>query len=76
MNSWPNLVNSSKVLWGIVDKKEFKEKFGGKGYPSTYIFDDGGFLKTKIFGEAKLEKLLSELRKNPGGPDRRVSGYN
>lgn len=74
MDSWPGLMNSSKVVWGIVNKKEFRETFGGKGFPSTYIFDTEGILKAKIFGEAKLEKLLSKLRKNPGGPERRVSG--
>ena len=76
MQPWSNLMASPGVSWGIVHGSEFKEKFGGKGYPSTYIFDDGGFLKTKIFGEAKLEKLVSELKKNPGGPERRVSGLN
>lgn len=75
MRSWSNLT-SPAVSWGIVDGKKFKEKFGGKGFPSTYIFDNEGFLKAKTFGEAKLEKLLSELRKNPGGPEHRVSGLN
>jgi len=74
MNSWPNLVNSSKVLWGIVDKKQFRETFGGKGFPTTFIFDNQGVLNSKLFGEPKLDKIVSELKKNPGGPEHRVSG--
>lgn len=74
MQSWSNLVNSPVVSWGIVDGSEFKEKFGGKGFPTTFIFDHNGVLLAKIFGEAKLDKIVSELKKNPGGPERRVSG--
>ena len=76
MRSWPKLVNSSVLSWGLVDGEEFKEKLGGKGFPSTYIFDNEGLLKTKTFGKSRLEKLLSELKKNPGGPELQVSGHN
>ena len=76
MRQWSNLANSPVLSWGLVDGSEFKEKFGGKGFPSTYIFDNHGLLKAKIFGEAKLEKLLSELKKNPDGPEHQASGHN
>lgn len=76
MNSWPSLVNSSKVFWGIVDKKEFSKTFGGKSFPTTFIFDNQGVLSSKLFGEAKLDKIVSELQKKTGGPEGRVSGAN
>ena len=76
MHSWPVLTNSPEVLWGLVNGSEFKEKFGSKSFPTTFIFDKDRILCAKIVGEAKLEKLLSELKKNPGGPERRVSGLN
>ena len=60
---WSNLMASPGVSWGIVDGSELKEKFGAKGFPTTFIFDHSGVLVAKVFGEAKLEKLVSELKK-------------
>jgi len=61
--AWPSLLESPSVSWGIVDKEEFVDKFGAKGFPTTYIFGKDGALAAKIFGEVKLAKLLTEIKK-------------
>lgn len=68
--TWPSLADAANVTWGVVDKGEFVDRFGIGVTPAIFIFDKTDTLRSKIVGEAKLEKILSELKKIPGGPER------
>ena len=65
------LAQAENVNWGIVNKKEFKSKFGSMVLPSIFLFDKSGKLINKIRGEVKIDKIIENL----GGPERQVSGY-
>ena len=75
MSKWPALADSENFHWGVVDKNEFKSKFGMTVIPQFFFFDKNSKLHHKIRGEVRIEKVLKIL-KNLGGPERRVSGYN
>ncbi len=64
IDSWPALTNSPEVLWGIVNEKKFGDDFGSKNFPTIFIFNKYGSLCAKLLGEAKLEKVLAELKKS------------
>lgn len=63
MHKWPNLMTARKFIWGIDETEQIVERFGARVTPTFYIFDKVGMLKTRIVGEASLEKLLKELKK-------------
>ena len=60
---WQKLLFSENVLFAYVNKIDFKKRFDILITPSIYIFDNDGFLVSKIYGEVKLQKLLKELHK-------------
>lgn len=66
MKNWPNLTKMSNITWGIVSSQQLTKNFGARITPTIYIFNRTGTLSSTIKGEAKLEKILMELRKNSG----------
>ena len=72
--AWPHLATAKNVTWGMADKSAFADMFGSIATPVTFIFDQSDTLRAKIIGEAKLAKILIELKKTSGGPERRISG--
>lgn len=62
LNQWPRLSNSGNVFWGIVDRTEFKNKFGSTATPSIFFFNESGTLYHKIQGERRIEKILEILQ--------------
>jgi len=65
-NKWPNLKIANNITWGIVKSEEITKHFGVKITPTTLIFSKAGVLFAKIVGEVRLEKILTEVRKNDG----------
>lgn len=61
LDQWPRLSDSQNVHWGIVDRKEFKNNFGGTATPYILFFDESGKLYYKIRGEVKMERILESL---------------
>ena len=61
INVYQNLLESKNVTFGIVDKEEYKTKFGIIVTPSLYFFINGK-LTAKLKGETKFERILSELK--------------
>ena len=59
-SKWPDLVQSKHVFFGIIKKSRFIDEFGPVVTPSLLIFNRMGVLKEKLYGEVKLEKILSE----------------
>jgi len=70
---WNTLAHAKNVHWGIVNRNEFKKKFGSILFPYIFLFDKSGELCFKIKGEVKLQKILRNL-KNLGGPEHQISG--
>jgi len=66
---WPLLASSENIYWGVVNRSEFKEKFGRFVFPSVYLFDNSGKLCFKIKGETKLQSILDKLN-TLSGPER------
>ena len=64
MRAWPRLAQAANITWGIANKDALHEHFAPRVTPTMYIFDKTGLLCTKIRGETKLEKVLTELQKN------------
>ncbi|MBD3386444.1 redoxin domain-containing protein [candidate division KSB1 bacterium] len=58
---WKHLNTSGRVIWGTTRLKTIKQHFGNPATPSFYIFQDGR-LKTKFYGEVKLERLVEMLK--------------
>lgn len=71
--AWPRLNSASGITWGIADIDTLNQLFAPRATPMMYIFNPEGNLTSKISGEAKLEGILNELKKN-GGPERHFSG--
>jgi thioredoxin-related protein len=65
------LAQAENVNWGIVNKKQFKKKFGSMVLPTIFLFNKPGKLINKIRGEVRIEKILEKL----GGPERQASGF-
>ena len=55
---WPNLVQSSDVIFGIINKSKFIDEFGPVVTPSLLFFNRRGILRDKLYGEVKVEKIL------------------
>lgn len=72
VNAWPNLAQAKNVTWGMASYNVIYEHFAPRMSPMTYIFDRTSLLTSKIRGEAKLGKIIKELKKT-GGPERRFS---
>jgi len=60
-SKWKYLNKSPGVIWGTVSMKTIKTHFGSPATPSFYIFRNGR-LKSKFYGEVKLERLLEQLK--------------
>lgn len=73
--AWPDLVQSQHVLFGIIDKSRFINEFGPVVTPSLLLFNHGGVLKEKLYGEVKVEKILQLIKKHPV-PEQTMSGPN
>lgn len=58
---WPDLTQADNVQWGVVDKNNFKNKFGSSGTPYILIFNQNGVLLNKITGEIKISKILEKF---------------
>jgi hypothetical protein len=58
---WPELRQAPNVLYGIVHKKQFKDRFGTSVSPALFLFDDRGILRNKIKGEIGIDRLLGML---------------
>jgi hypothetical protein len=72
---WPDLVESSHTLFGIIDRTRFIEEFGSVITPSLLFFDQRGILKEKLLGEVKIEKIVQLINKHPV-PEQKMSGLN
>lgn len=72
---WPELVESSHSLFGIIDKSKFIDEFGPVITPSLLFFDYSGELKEKLYGEVKVDKIIQLINKHPL-PERAMSGSN
>ena len=71
LEQFETLAQAENVHWGIVDKKQFKGKFGNIVLPSIFLFNKTGKLINKIRGEVRIEKIIKKL----GGPERQASGF-
>ena len=60
------LTQAENVHWGIVNKKQFKKKFGSMVLPTIFLFNKPGKLINKIRGEVRIEKIVTTL----DGPER------
>ena len=72
---WPDLVESSQVLFGIIEKSRFTNEFGPVIKPSLLFFDHQGILKERLLGEVKIEKIVQLINKHPV-PEQMMSGSN
>ena len=73
--AWPDLVQSPHVSFGIIEKSRFINEFGPVVTPSLLLFNHGGILKEKLYGEVKVEKILQLIKKHPV-PEQTMSGHN
>jgi hypothetical protein len=73
--AWPDLVQSSHAIFGIIDKSKFINEFGPVITPSLLFFNHRGILKEKLLGEVKFEKIVQILNKHPV-PEQMMSGSN
>ena len=74
-NAWPDLVQSSHVIFGIIDRAKFVGEFGPVITPSLLFFNHSGILKEKLLGEVKFEKIVKLINKHPV-PEQKMSGSN
>jgi len=72
---WPELIQSPYVFFGIIDKSKFIDEFGPVVTPSLLLFNRGGILKEKLYGEVKIEKIIQLINKHPV-PEQTMSGSN
>jgi hypothetical protein len=72
---WPDLVGSSKVLFGIIEKSRFTNEFGPVITPSLLFFNHQGILKERLIGEVKIQKIVQLINKHPV-PEQMMSGSN
>lgn len=63
IKNYSNLINSKNVIFGIVNKEEYKAKFGSIVLPNLSFFNENGKLTAKIKGETKFDRILYELKK-------------
>ena len=59
---WPELIRSTNVSFGIINKSKFVNEFGPVVTPSLLLFNRGGILKKKLYGEVKVEKILHLIK--------------
>jgi len=74
-NTWPDLVQSASVTFGIIDKYRFINEFGPVVMPSLLLFNRRGILIEKLYGEVKVDKII-HLIKNITVPEQTISGSN
>lgn len=72
---WPDLVQSSKTIFGIIEKSRFIREFGPVITPSLLFFNHDGILKKKLLGEVKIEKIVQLINNHPV-PEQMISGSN
>jgi len=72
---WPDLIESSYVSFGIIDKSKFIDEFGPVVTPSLLLFNRRGILKEKLYGEVNVEKII-HLINNISVPEQTISGTN
>ncbi len=72
---WPNLIKSSHVLFGIIDRSRFIDEFGPVITPSLLFFNHEGILKEKLLGEIKIAKVVKLIEKY-AVPEQMMSGSN
>jgi len=72
---WPDLVESSHALFGVIDKSKFIKEFGPVFTPSLLFFNYSGELKEKLYGEVKVDKIIQLINEHPL-PERMMSGSN
>jgi hypothetical protein len=73
--AWPDLVQSSHAIFGIIDRSKFIDEFGPVITPSLLFFNHRGILKEKLLGEVKFEKIVQMINKHPV-PEQMMSGSN
>lgn len=61
-NKFSALKKLPYTTFGIVNKEEYKNKFGVMVTPALYFFNKAGKLTAKLKGETKLERILKELK--------------
>jgi len=57
-SKWKNLDTSKNVTFGVINKEEYKSKYGTTATPSLYFFNREGRLKDMIIGEVKIDRIL------------------
>jgi thioredoxin-related protein len=62
IEEWPALRTAGNVVWGIVDRQQFKRTFGVTATPYLFFFDEEGTLFNKMRGEVKPGKVLQLLK--------------
>lgn len=72
---WQDLLQSSYVTFGIINKFKFINEFGPVVTPSFLLFNQKGILKEKLYGEVKVEKII-HLINMISVPEQTMSGAN
>ncbi|MDH7603794.1 MAG: thioredoxin family protein [Melioribacter sp.] len=70
-----NIMKMSNIKFGIVNKEEYKAKFGITVTPVFYFFNIHGKLVDKLIGEIKFSRLLESIWKSDDA-QRQISGSN
>ncbi len=59
--NWPNLVEHSNFIWGFSEEDSLEKYLGPFGLPALFFFDECGYLKNRVIGQIKVNKLLEYL---------------
>jgi len=60
IRAYKNLLANKNVTFGVVNKEEYKQKFGSMVTPTLYFFNEERILTAKLKGETKFERILKE----------------
>jgi len=61
-DKYPALKKADSIKFGVVKKEDYKNNFGTMVTPALYFFNTKGMLTVKIKGEAKIERILQEIK--------------
>jgi len=70
-----NMIKTRNIKFGIVNKDEYKAKFGITITPVFYFFNKHGMLIDKMTGEIKFSRLRESIQKSDDA-QRQISGSN
>lgn len=62
-DKYPELKEAGNIKFGVVNKEDYRNKYGAMVTPSFYFFDENGTLFTKLKGETKIGRILNEINK-------------